>query len=293
MAALRALNELAGHLLEQAASNPSPDAAVALVADAAALVPSTEIFEVAAADALERGGRPDLAATRLAAALAIAPRRTDLHERLDRLRGSPVASRPTRSDARVSPLRLGLAGLLVLTLGTFIGTVLAPRDSGQFALASLEPPPASTRPSGDSSAPSARPSGSSAAPSPPVPTASPAPTVSLTVRAALDADPLLATLAISVEQIGDLVRISGEVPDAATVRAIEDVAASAAPHAQIDVTGLIIPRKRFVFVQSGDTLWTIAARLYNDPRRWRDIAAANPGIDPHALSVGQRIEVPN
>jgi sulfite exporter TauE/SafE/copper chaperone CopZ len=45
-------------------------------------------------------------------------------------------------------------------------------------------------------------------------------------------------------------------------------------------------------IASGDTLSTIAARLYNDSRRWTDIAAANPGIDLRRLRPGQTIKLP-
>ena len=45
-------------------------------------------------------------------------------------------------------------------------------------------------------------------------------------------------------------------------------------------------------VQKGDTLWSIAKRTYNDGRRWQDIQAANPGISPTRLRVGQEIMLP-
>ncbi len=45
-------------------------------------------------------------------------------------------------------------------------------------------------------------------------------------------------------------------------------------------------------VQKGDTLWSIAKRVYNDGRRWRDIQSANPGVQPSRLRVGQQILLP-
>ena len=45
-------------------------------------------------------------------------------------------------------------------------------------------------------------------------------------------------------------------------------------------------------VRSGDTLQRIASRLYGDAQRWRDIAEANPGLDPRRLRVGQMIKLP-
>jgi len=45
-------------------------------------------------------------------------------------------------------------------------------------------------------------------------------------------------------------------------------------------------------VCSGDTLKRLASRLYGDAQRWRDIAEANPGLDPRRLRVGQMIKLP-
>jgi uncharacterized protein len=43
---------------------------------------------------------------------------------------------------------------------------------------------------------------------------------------------------------------------------------------------------------SGDTLRGIAAKLFHDTRRWRDIAAVNPGLDARRLRPGQVIKLP-
>jgi nucleoid-associated protein YgaU len=45
-------------------------------------------------------------------------------------------------------------------------------------------------------------------------------------------------------------------------------------------------------IQKGDTLWSIAKRTYGDGKRWADIQAANPGLDPKKLPVGQQIVLP-
>jgi uncharacterized protein len=45
-------------------------------------------------------------------------------------------------------------------------------------------------------------------------------------------------------------------------------------------------------VKPGDTLEGIAARLYKDRRRWRDIANANPGRDINRLRPGETIRLP-
>jgi 5'-nucleotidase / UDP-sugar diphosphatase len=45
-------------------------------------------------------------------------------------------------------------------------------------------------------------------------------------------------------------------------------------------------------VQKNDTLWKIAERHYGSGQRWQDIAAANPGVNPKKLAVGQVLTLP-
>lgn len=45
-------------------------------------------------------------------------------------------------------------------------------------------------------------------------------------------------------------------------------------------------------IQSGDTLAGVASKLYRNPQAWRDIAKANPGLDPRRLRPGQTIKLP-
>lgn len=45
-------------------------------------------------------------------------------------------------------------------------------------------------------------------------------------------------------------------------------------------------------VRRGDTLSRIAAEAYRDPREWRHIANANPGIDPRRLVPGTELILP-
>jgi len=49
---------------------------------------------------------------------------------------------------------------------------------------------------------------------------------------------------------------------------------------------------RFHTVQNGDTLWKIATKVYGSGQRWRDIAAANPGLDTNKMKVGQTLVIP-
>ena len=45
-------------------------------------------------------------------------------------------------------------------------------------------------------------------------------------------------------------------------------------------------------VARGDTLWRIAQHQLGSGQRWRDLAAANPGVDPTKLAVGQTLVIP-
>jgi LysM repeat protein len=48
------------------------------------------------------------------------------------------------------------------------------------------------------------------------------------------------------------------------------------------------PAKRYYTIESGDTLDTVAAKFGTTTQK---LLALNPGIDPHAMSVGQKIRV--
>lgn len=45
-------------------------------------------------------------------------------------------------------------------------------------------------------------------------------------------------------------------------------------------------------VKKGDTLYGIARREYGDASRVKDILAANPGINPNVIKVGQKLNLP-
>lgn len=46
-------------------------------------------------------------------------------------------------------------------------------------------------------------------------------------------------------------------------------------------------------IKKGDTFIKIAREVYGDPSRMKDIAAANPGVEPTKLKVGQTIILPD
>jgi nucleoid-associated protein YgaU len=45
-------------------------------------------------------------------------------------------------------------------------------------------------------------------------------------------------------------------------------------------------------VKKGDTLYSIARTRYGDGKQWQRISAANPGLRPESLKVGQTITIP-
>jgi len=52
------------------------------------------------------------------------------------------------------------------------------------------------------------------------------------------------------------------------------------------------PAGRTYTIKKGDTFWSIAQREYGDGQKWRDIAQANPSVDPKKLLIGQQITLP-
>jgi len=68
-------------------------------------------------------------------------------------------------------------------------------------------------------------------------------------------------------------------------------------HEYVDVTvaiesGVFIGPPTLVNVIQGDTVSGIAAQVYGDPSRWRDIADANNIEDPFSLPTGTSLVIP-
>lgn len=58
-----------------------------------------------------------------------------------------------------------------------------------------------------------------------------------------------------------------------------------------DPPGTAVPGRTYV-VQEGDTLWSIAVKLYGTGTRWPDIAARNGIDDPALVPVGRTLDIP-
>lgn len=290
-AALIALNAMAAQMLARARSSESQRVAIQLVDDASELVTSTEAFELEAAAVLENIGRPDLAALRIESATRVAPQREDLRNKLGELLRTPVRSEV--AGPRRRPIWLAVGALALVVAGASAGAWMASSGDALTGLGtgvspSTAPTPSSPPPSPSGEAPTP--------PAAPTPSGGPSPSPASAagaIRVALDADPVFATLLMSIEDVGIWIRIAGIAPDIETVGAIRDLAVAAAPGIPIDTDGLSTPPEpMYQFVQPGDTLWAIAARAYGHPYRWREIARANPDIDPRRLEIGARVLVP-
>ena len=89
------------------------------------------------------------------------------------------------------------------------------------------------------------------------------------------------------------------VPTTPTPAAAKNDASPSAPISQHedrplakDVPVPPAPELRHYTVVAGDSLSRVAARLYGDHRRWKDILKSNPGVDPRRLRAGQIINAP-
>ena len=289
---LRALAGLASSLLDLAGESRDGTAAAGLVEQAATLVPPTEQFHEAAADALERAGRHDLAIVRIQSALSIAPRREDLRVRASRLAAPPLLTEPDQ-PSRSRRARLALVATVLVLMGGLGGGVgvnllrggAAVQSPGSSAVAVASTP-------GSTSSPTATPKPtvepSSAPPTAPPPSSTSADVVRDAISTAGDES----FAALAVELVDGVLRVSGPVPDQGALHRLETLLAAAGLSVKVDLAGITVPAVRLVFVQRGDTLWTIAAREYGDPGRWPEIASANPSVRPGDLRVGQRLRLP-
>ena len=53
------------------------------------------------------------------------------------------------------------------------------------------------------------------------------------------------------------------------------------------------PRALTHTIRKGDTLWAISTRYLGSGRRWKEIVALNPGLDPSKLPIGKEITIPS
>jgi nucleoid-associated protein YgaU len=116
------------------------------------------------------------------------------------------------------------------------------------------------------------------------------------VRAALGADPALAALSIQVQQQDHSILLRGTVPQLDLKVRAEALTRNVAQVELVDSSGLaIVPPSVVEYeVRPGDTLRSIAERVYGDSGRWRDLYEANRDLipAPNVLRSGIRLRVP-
>jgi len=105
--------------------------------------------------------------------------------------------------------------------------------------------------------------------------------------------PLTTSLEPPSRQLDYLQPLESAPPQAAaeTPPAAEAPPAAEQPQAAAAEPQAVTPRT--YTIQKGDTLWSIARKHLGDPKRWKDIVAANPGLDTRKLSIGQKIVLPD
>ena len=84
-------------------------------------------------------------------------------------------------------------------------------------------------------------------------------------------------------------------PEPVAVAPISDAPIAMATPTPAPVTESIAatPASKTYTIKKGDTLFSIAKNQMGSGRDWQKLAAANPGIDPHKLKVGQTVTIPS
>jgi nucleoid-associated protein YgaU len=83
----------------------------------------------------------------------------------------------------------------------------------------------------------------------------------------------------------------GPVPDL-TGETGQTTGAEEMPDPGESQTGQTPAPERTYVVQPKDTLWSIAKKVYGDPKRWKDIAEANNVTNEKTLPVGKVLKIP-
>ncbi|MCX6019952.1 MAG: BON domain-containing protein [Chloroflexi bacterium] len=163
------------------------------------------------------------------------------------------------------------------------------------ALPSAAPPPTATTvppPTATAVPPTPTAVPPTATPAPtmtPPPTATNMPDYAARVKDALAKESRLANMGLQVKQVGEVVSLSGEVPDLALIDLANKTAQNAPGVKVVDNRITIV--KAYV-VQPGDTLQKIARRLYDDAKLATEIARINNITDPEKLQIGRTLKLP-
>lgn len=85
---------------------------------------------------------------------------------------------------------------------------------------------------------------------------------------------------------------SGVIPTTAQPVTTETASPNAAPPMMSTTPNLSTIGEKKHTVRRGETLFSIAKASYGSGKEWKKIAAANPGLSPSKLKVGQVIAMP-
>lgn len=110
-----------------------------------------------------------------------------------------------------------------------------------------------------------------------------------TKRQLLSYGVILGTAAVALGTLaGGCRRLAGKMPSPTASEVVSQTET-------FSTAGVMVvePKVSAYVVQQGDTLYGIAQRSRGNGNRWREIAAANPGITPKSLKVGQTLTIPN
>lgn len=118
----------------------------------------------------------------------------------------------------------------------------------------------------------------------------PDPDLRTAVKRALQSHKGTNWLFLTITQDASTVCIAGKVPTLFTRYLVETVATSVPGIKYIDLSGLILSHA--YKVQSGDTLWSIAVKVYGDSNQWDILAEKNHLSSPYLLDVGQELIIP-
>jgi nucleoid-associated protein YgaU len=104
----------------------------------------------------------------------------------------------------------------------------------------------------------------------------------------------LAALHVSASRVDERLTLAGVVQSTEQRNELIALARELPGVTEVDAINLLIRLPKTYTVEEGDTLWTIAVKLYGDGSRWQDIYDANRGAlpNPTLLAPGTKLTVP-
>jgi tetratricopeptide (TPR) repeat protein len=95
---------------------------------------------------------------------------------------------------------------------------------------------------------------------------------------------------VVVERSGNTLKASGRIPNLYVRYLVEESLWNIPGITELDLRGLVVDRS--YRVNSGDSLWIIARKVYGQGSAWTLLAKANDLNDPNKLRIGQELSLP-